>query len=401
MNQTDILIIGGGLVGATFALMAARDPQLSITLVETFAPPGNEGPAPVFRPSFDGRSTALSRTTSRAFSRLGIWDEVRQFAEAIEHIHVSEQGRFGMVRLHAEEEAVDAFGFVIENAWLGRVLMQAIARAPNIRFMAPARVTQLQREPDAVQVTVRMNDEESVLRARLVVAADGAESQTRESLGITCEEFDYGQAAIVTNVETNLPHGHVAYERFGKEGVLAVLPRMDNRRAVIWTVPLAQAPEFRVMDEKIFLSRLQSAFGNRAGRFEKVGERHVYPLKRVIAHAQVMPRIVVLGNAAHFLHPVAGQGFNLCVRDCEELANRVLSAKASGADIGDYSLLREYEAVRLRDQDAITHFSDKLVRIFSVNNAALSHLRSIGMLLFDVTPGSKSALARMTMGVAG
>lgn len=400
MQKTDVLIIGGGLVGATFALMLARQKSVSVTLVETFAPP-QEGEVPTFRPSFDGRSTALSRTTSKAFHRLGLWEQILQYSAPIREIHVSEAGRFGKTRLIAEEERVEAFGYVIENAWLGRVLMQAVAACPNIRFLAPARVTALERRANAVHVSVAQGEHSLSLACQLVVAADGAESVTRDWVGVGTQTFDYRQTAIVTNVRTSRPHGGEAYERFSPAGVLALLPRMEGSRALIWTVPTEAAAELLRMHESLFLQRLHECFGPRFGRFEHVAARHAYELKRVVADTQALPRLVILGNAAHFLHPVAGQGFNLCVRDCEALAAQILAARQNCGDMGDYAALLKYEQSRLRDQEMITQFSDKLVRVFSYDNFLLSHARSLGLLTFDLTPGAKDLLARMTMGVAG
>jgi 2-octaprenyl-6-methoxyphenol hydroxylase len=399
-SSATILIIGGGMVGVTLALLLAEDPGLRITLVEA-APlpvlvPGEPLP---YRPSFDARNTALSRRTVATYRALGLWDELQAHATPIHSIHISDRGRFGMARLNAAEERVESFGQVIENAWLGLVLLGALRQRANVQIIDGATVTGIHQARDVITADIRQGETRFSLSAPLLVAADGADSACRGFLGLSAEKQDYGQTAIVTTVATHLPHQHMAFERFTDAGPIALLPLPDERRALVWTLPSGAEEKILALDDNGFLTALQAAFGRRAGKFTRVGKRFAYPLGLMVAHHQVQPRAVILGNAAHTLHPVAGQGFNLCLRDCLALSERVMRAARQGGDIGDFALLRDYEAARATDQNNVIQFSDKLVRGFSSTLPGWTLLRNIGLVGFDLLPQAKQTLARYAMGL--
>ena len=394
--EYDVVIVGGGMVGATLALMLAQRPGLRIAIVEAASPPQTD--AHGFQPSFDGRSTALSRSTAQAFVQLGLWPEIRRYSQPIRHIEVSEKGRWGRVRLDAEEEGIEALGFVMENAWLGRLLYGACTADAAIDWMSACRVQAIDAVAGVQRVQVHSATGEFLLQARLLVAADGAHSSLRAAMQVASDTFDYTQCAVVCNVDSSEAHADRAYERFCHGEVLALLPRVDASRALIWTAPPARARELERAQEGEFLRQLGQRLGPAWGRWRARTAPVVYPLQRIIARQQVQAGRVLLGNAAHFLHPVAGQGFNLCVRDAAALARTVHAQLERGGDPGDIASLRLYEEGRRRDQALITTFSDRLVRLFAVDHALLSHLRSLGMSLFDLTPGSKTLLARLSMG---
>lgn len=398
--DSDVLIIGGGMVGVTLALLLAREPTLRITLVEAIKLPALEPGEPLpYRPSFDARNTALSRRTVATYRELGLWDELQTHATPIFQIHISERGHFGMARLVAEEENVESFGQVIENAWLGLVLLRALKARPNVSILDGVKLTGI--EPGSAFSTARLQrgDEVFSLRAPLLVAADGAQSLSREFLGVSAETSPYGQVAVVTTVATHLPHHHIAYERFTEHGPIAVLPLPEERRAIVWTLPAGEEKSLIECSDEEFLTRLQTAFGRRAGRFVKTAKRFAFPLSLTVAHAQALPRAVIIGNAAHSLHPVAGQGFNLCLRDCLALTQRLHQAHRSGADLGDFSLLKDYEAVRVDDQLNVIRFSDGIVRGFSNATPGLTLARNLGLVTFDLLPLAKQTLARYAMGL--
>lgn len=399
-GSTDVLIIGGGMVGVTLALLLAREPSLDITLVEAAPLPSLEPGQPLpYRPSFDARNSALSRKTVNTYRELGLWDDLQKHATPIYDIHVSDRGRFGMVRLNAAEENVESFGQVIENAWLGLVLLAALKQKPNVRILDGVRLTSLQQGADAMTAVLQRGEETLTYSAPLLVAADGAESSCRRLLGITVETRDYRQTAIVTTVATHLPHNNTAFERFSDQGPLALLPLPEERRALVWVLPSGEEAALLALPDDAFLSELQTAFGRRAGKFLRVGKRFAYPLSLMVAHHQVQPRAVILGNAAHALHPVAAQGFNLCLRDCLALSQRILRVHAAGGDIGDGGMLSEYEAARQEDQNNVIQFSDKLVRGFSSQFPGWGVLRNLGMVAFDLMPQAKQTLARYAMGL--
>lgn len=404
-GETGLVIIGGGMVGISLALLLAdRLPQLPVTLLESVCLPASAaGEMPPYTPSFDARNTALSRRTVQAFADLGLWAQLQPHATPIHRIHVSDRGHFGFARLDAAEEQVESFGQVIENAWLGQVLLAALRACPSVTLRDGVEVTGLR--TDAASATVTLAGGE-MLSAPLVVAADGTQSRSRDWLGLSASWHDYGQTALVTTVATSLPHQQQAFERFTSDGPMALLPLPDepgssagSRRSLVWALNTADAGRVAALDDAAFLDALQHAFGRRAGRFTRVGRRHAYPLQLMVAAQQAVPRAVILGNAAHSLHPVAGQGFNLCLRDVLVLVDRLAEAVAQGDDLGDMARMRDYETARQQDQRQIIRFSDALVRGFSHASPLLALVRNAGLLGFDLLPGAKPALARYAMGL--
>lgn len=389
------------MVGVTLALLLARAPGLRITLVEavTFPVLAPGEPLP-YRPSFDARNTALSRRTVATYRELGLWDELQTHACPILQVHVSERGHFGMARLRAEEEGVESFGQVIENAWLGLVLLRALRACPNVTVLDGVQLTGLAPGAECITAQLQRGEQRFTRHAPLLVAADGAHSPSRRLLGVPAQHTDYAQVALVTTVATHLPHAHIAFERFTESGPIAVLPLPgDTRRAVVWTLPAGQERALIDCPDEEFLARLQAAFGRRAGRFIRTAPRFAYPLTLTVAQQQALPRAVILGNAAHTLHPVAGQGFNLCLRDCLALAERLLAAHRAGQDLGALALLQDYEAARHQDQRNVIRFSDGIVRGFSNALPGLTLARNLGLVAFDLLPAAKQALARYAMGL--
>jgi 2-octaprenyl-6-methoxyphenol hydroxylase len=399
-HDTDVLIIGGGMVGLTLALLLAREPGLRITLVEAIRFPALVPGEPLpYRPSFDARNTALSRRTVATYREMGLWDAMQAHATPILQIHISERGHFGMARLVAEEENVESFGQVIENAWLGLVLLRAVRACPAVTVIDGAELVGIDTQRERMTAHLRRGEEQFALTAPLLVGADGAQSAARRLLGVAAETTPYDQVALVTTVATHLPHNNVAYERFTEHGPIALLPLPDERRSVVWTLPQGEEQALIDCSDDEFTRRLQAAFGKRAGRFVKAAKRFAYPLALTVAKAQALPRAVILGNAAHTLHPVAGQGFNLCLRDCLALAERLQQAQRTGRDLGDLGMLRDYEDARIGDQLNVIRFSDGIVRGFSNAMPGLTLARNVGLVTFDLLPVAKQAVARYAMGL--
>jgi 2-octaprenyl-6-methoxyphenol hydroxylase len=315
-QKFDLIIIGGGMVGASLAaslLPAAKALDLSIAMIE--ANPLPEGDLTVYQPSYDSRATALSYGSRCLYEQIGIWDAISAHVTPIHHIHVSDKGHFGATRLHAEEEGVSALGYVVENHWLGRTLLHHLQQHENrehLTVLCPANVTQVSHSDQGVsQVTVEIAGSELLeLTTELVVMADGGRSTLREQLGIGYQQTEYDQHAVVAVISSDQPHQQVAYERFTDQGPVALLPLLDqdgfHRCGLVWTVPDDELDETLAMSDEAFMTRVQARFGHRCGRFIKVGPRYHYPLKRVLADEQVRSGLVVLGNAAHALHPIAG-----------------------------------------------------------------------------------------------
>ncbi|WP_137818985.1 2-octaprenyl-6-methoxyphenyl hydroxylase [Pseudomonas sp. 2FG] len=389
MNRANLAIIGGGLVGASLALVlqaGAKARGWRIVLIEPFAP--GDG----YQPSYDARSTALSFGSQQIYQRLGLWQSIAAHAEPILHIHVSDRGRFGAARLSAEEEGVPALGYVAENAWLGHCLWQALDHEV-VSWRCPAEVGGLETLGDGYRLT--LNDE-SILDCDLAVLADGGRSGLREQLGIGVKHTPYQQSALIANITPGEAHAGQAFERFTDDGPLALLPLADNRCALIWTRPGQDAERLAKLDERSFLAELQQAFGYRLGALRQVGARHVYPLALIEAQEQVRPNLVVLGNAAHSLHPIAGQGYNLSLRDALALAEALL---ASPAAPGEFATLQRYYARQRLDQHLTVGFSDRVTRLFSNAEPLLATGRNLGLLGLDLVPPAKRWFARQAMGL--
>lgn len=400
--QQQVIIVGGGMVGLSLALMLAKS-NIAVKLLEAVKYPNydDENVAP-YHSSFDARNTALSRRSVQIYQKLGLWDALQQHATPILQVHITEQGSFGKARLVAEQEKVESFGQVIENAWLGRVLLTQVRQQPLIELIDGVQVTSLTQDADQVQIEAMRNGEYiHSLKSKLVIAADGRDSFCRQAIGVGVDEHDYDQVAIVTTVQTSKPHQHVGFERFSALGPLALLPLPgEYRRSVVW--PIKKGTEAEWLGEENdqhFLDALQETYGDRAGKFEKTGKRFSYPLSQVLADKQAVGRVVLMGNAAHTIHPVAGQGFNLCLRDADVLVRYLMEQLAKSDDIGNPDNLLAYEQARLTDQQRVIKFCDSVVRGFSNQNPILKLLRNTGLIAFDVIPGIKPLVANYAMGL--
>lgn len=396
--EVDIAIVGGGLVGASLA--AALAPAgLRMALIEGSAPDD------ALQPSFDDRTTALGNGSRRILDALGLWSDIAAQATAIRRIHVSDAGRFGFARLDAAELDLDAFGHVVTNRVLGRALRARLAAIPGLQLRMPARCTDIRLHADHVEL--HTGPATAPIRARLAVAADGAKSLLREAAGLEASIEDYAQVAVVAHAAATRPADGTAYERFTAQGPFAVLPLAGGGYGVVWTVASADADRVLALSDPAYLDALQQAFGWRIGRFTRIGARQAYPLRLVRAARVTAPRVVLVGNAAQGLHPVAGQGFNLGLRDAATLAELVTdaslaagAASIAGFDAGAPSLLEEYAARRGRDRDGITRFTDGLVKVFGDARPGVPLARDLGLLLFDLSPTAKQAMSRLSWGFA-
>lgn len=392
----DVLIVGGGLVGASLAC-ALRAAPLRVAVIEAVAPPLAE------RPGYDDRTLALAYGSRRIFEGMGLWQEIAQASSAapIERIHISDRGRFGVTRLQAQDAGLPALGYVVSAPVLGSVLHRALAGQSRVTSMVPAVVGSVAVEPSAARVRVQVGGVEHTLNARLVVAADGANSPVRTAAGIAAEQIDYAQSAVVTAVTPERPHRYTAYERFTESGPLAVLPASKDHCAVVWTIAAERVDAALGWDDDTFRERLQEHFGERLGRFVNVGRRRAYPLALTRVRAPVRPRLIVIGNAAHTVHPVAGQGFNLGLRDVAALAEVLCEAAAAGADVGATEALQRYAEWRAQDTRRVTAFTHFLARVFSNDFLPVVLARDLGLVTVDLLPCVKSPLIRLTSGQAG
>ena len=394
-REFDVAISGGGLVGASLAL-ALAPLGLRVALVEAVASGSAE------HPSFDERTTALANGTVRVFRSLDVWRHMQREATAIRRIHVSEQGRFGVARIDAAEQGLDALGYVLPNRVIGAALWEGLRRVSGVEAFAPAKVTATGLANDRRTLVIERGGEPLEIEARLVVAADGARSIIREQAGVEAEHWEYGQTAIIATLTTQRFHDHVAYERFTPDGPIAVLPLADGRCGIVWIRRPEEAARLLALPDEEFLVELQAAFGFRLGRLLRIGARYSYPLALSRSERHVAPRLAIVGNAAQSLHPIAGQGFNLGLRDAASLAEVIADAMATGGtDVGDQATLRAYASWRDQDRRRIVAFTDGLVRLFGSPLGPLRGLRSLGLLAFDAFPPAKAAMARLSVGAAG
>lgn len=407
--KTDIAIVGGGLVGASLALALrplAEQQGLKVTLLESH-PPSLMAKEASWQPSFDARSSALSWGTRLIYENLGLWQQLQPHAYPIENIHVSDKGFLGSTQLNHQEQGVEALGYVVPNAWLGEQLWQALAATQDwLEVLAPAVIEQVRfPDPEQVKIAGQLNSKPLELQARLLVVADGGRSGLKQQLGIADQVYDYQQTALVTNVRLSRPHQGWAYERFFGEGALALLPLQGQEMALVWTGPGQTAETWAQLPEQAFLAQLQATFGNRAGRFQKVGERFAYPLKKIRSKEQVRRNLVILGNAAHYLHPVAGQGYNLAIRGVISLATALEQAATQARQVGEVfhpghlSVLEAWQQQRLPDQDAVVGFSHNLINLFAKDQAWLGHGRAAGLIGLNLVSPARRWLAKKAMGL--
>ena len=399
--QQQVIIVGGGMVGLSLSLMLAKA-NIAVKLLEAVKYPNydDQNVAP-YHSSFDARNTALSRRSVQIYQKLGLWDALQQHATPILQVHITEQGSFGKARLIAEQEKVESFGQVIENAWLGRVLLTQVRQQPLIELIDGVQVTALTQDAEQVHIEAQRGEETLKLESKLLIAADGRDSFCRQAIGVGVDVHDYDQVAIVTTVQTSKPHEQVGFERFSALGPLALLPLPgEYRRSVVWPVKKGTENEW-LGDEndQHFLNALQQTYGDRAGKFEKTGKRFSYPLSQVLAHKQAVGRVILMGNAAHTIHPVAGQGFNLCLRDADVLVRYLVNQLSTSDDLGNPDNLLAYEQARLSDQQRVIKFCDTVVRGFSNQNPLLKLIRNTGLIAFDVIPGVKPLVANYAMGL--
>lgn len=406
MNKRDIVIAGGGMVGISLALLLAEQLPANrrITLVEGFRLPPATNRVPDYHPAFDARSTALSYRSRCLYEHCGVWETLSRHTCAIETIHVSSRGRFGSSLLRASDHDWPALGHVVENPWLGQALLHVLRERPAIELLNPARVVGAQASPGGMQLELAGQGAPAELDCRLLVVADGAESGLRERLGIAVERKPYGQHALICNVATDRPHRGCAFERFTDQGPMALLPLRPaeggaHRSALVWTLPPERADALTSADDDAFLRALGERFGYRLGRFLQASPRQSYPLALLRSEEQVRRGLVVMGNAAHALHPVAGQGFNLALRDCAALAETLGAALARDQEPGELAVLQAYARRQQADQRLTIGLSDLLPGLFMQADPVLGVVRDLALSGLDWVAPFKKAFVRQAAGM--
>lgn len=409
-HHTPVLIVGGGHVGLSFALLLAHA-GVSCVLIEKTTYPKISPSDDMARTHYlDSRNTALSRRSVEIYRQMGLWEHLQKQACRIDYVKIFEKNSFGKATLDKAQEGVESFGQVMENAYLGHNLLQAVQNNPAITLIDGVAVQAISQDDKQACAVL---DDGRVLVAKLLVACDGQHSPVRHLLGVTATYHDYQQVAIVGVVMTQKAHEHTAIECFSPAGPLALLPLTDkdgdgnadyqqgHRRSVVWICQKGEEDKY-LNDETHFAKTLAATFGELSGEMTAVGKRGAYPLSRVLATKQVVGRCVLMGNAAHTLHPVAGQGFNLCLRDAYALA-KLLGKLVPTHGLDDMQklalALADYERVRLSDQKKVIFFCDAVVGGFTHANVLVKWARNLGLLIFDKVPLVKPMVATFAMGL--
>ena len=401
LHQVDLVIAGGGMAGVTLALALQKNCGLHVAIVEAQFFKQDET-----HPGFDARSLALAAHSCRVLKHIGL-EDIEQLGSPIEHIHVSDRGYLGQCQLHATDYQLSSLGTVVELHTLGRHLHQLLESCSEGKtsWFCPDTITGVTQHQDSIELALKSGCRVS---AKLLVVAEGGHSATRKLLNISDSQRPYEQVALIANVETSHAHKHWAYERFTESGPLALLPlpgesgeTQSHRCSLVWTIPPDQQEKLMTMCESDFLANLQEAFGYRLGRFTKAGERFCYPLSLITADQHITHRAVVAGNASQSLHPIAGQGFNIGLRDVETLVGLIKQAQQQGKDIGEFAVLNAYQKSRKEDQAKVVCLTDGLVRLFSNHHLPLVIGRNLGLSLMNILPAAKSQLANQAMGMNG
>lgn len=386
-----IIIVGGGMAGATLALAISHLTQgkLPVHLIEA------QMPEMKAHPGFDARAIALAQGTCEQLTRLGVWPAIADCATAIHSVHVSDRGHAGFTTLNAADYHIPALGHVVELHDIGLRLFALLKKAPSVTLHCPQRVSTFQRDINNVSVTLT---DGTRLEGQLLVAADGSRSSLAAGCGIVWQKHDYQQIAVIANVTTSLPHGGRAFERFTDQGPLAMLPMSDGRCSLVWCHHAALRQQVEGWSEAEFCQQLQRVFGWRLGRITHVGARHHYPLALSVAAQTVSHRLALVGNAAQTLHPIAGQGFNLALRDVMSLAENLAAAVAKNQDAGSYPVLAAYQQQRARDKAMTIGMTDGLVTLFANHWLPLVVGRNISLAAMEYFTPARDILAHRTLG---
>lgn len=390
-TRVEVIIVGGGLVGAPLAL-ALAGAGITVAVIERLALDLQQ------TPRFDGRGTAVAAGSRRILTALGLWDAIVPHAGAIHDIRVSD----GVSPLHLHfdgSQEDEPLGHIVENTFLRRAMLQRLAEAPNVRLLAPAALEEARFGPGAV--TVRLADGRRIA-GDLLIGADGRASKVRAAMGIQARGGSYRQSAIVTAVEHPVPHDNIAHERFLPPGPLALLPLADpHRSSVVWTELPRRAEHLLSLDDAALAEEMTARFGPYLGPLRIIAPRWKWDLGWHHAERYVAPRAVLAGDAAHGIHPIAGQGVNLGWRDLAALAEILVEARRLGLDVGAPNLLARYEAARRPDNLAMLLATDRLNALFATNFAPVRLARDLGLAAVNAMPGLKRAFMRRAMGVNG
>jgi 2-octaprenyl-6-methoxyphenol hydroxylase len=391
-EDVELLIAGGGLTGLLLGI-ACGGAGLPVAIVD------RQDPARLLGEEFDGRSSAIGYGSQQVLEAIGLWPPIAPDAEPIREIRVADDDSPLFLHYdHRELGASAPLGYIVENRVLRRVLIDRIRSIPNVLFLAPLAVDSVSTSP--LRATAELSDGRQ-LRTRLVTAADGQESPLRRAAGIRTVEWRYPQTGIVTTVRHQRPHNGIAVEHFLPAGPFAILPMTGNRSSIVWTERAELAPRLVDLSDAGFATELAARFGDFLGEVEPIGPRWTYPLKFLLAENYAATRLALVGEAAHTIHPIAGQGLNLGIRDVAALAELLIDTRRLGLDIGEDSVLLHYQRRRRFDALALAAVTDGLNRLFSNSLPPIQLARDVGLAIVNRLPPLKRVLMRDAMGILG
>ncbi len=387
----DLVIVGGGIVGLTLAC-ALQDSGLRIALIE--AQPHSVAVA-------KEQAYAISLLSEKIFRDIGVWNTILPKIATFRQIRLSDADYPHVVRFLPSDLGTETLGYVAEHSVLLQALQESLSQSQTVRYLCPATVTQTLEQGDFTQITVQIQGEVRILRTRLVVAADGSRSPIRQQAGISTHGWHYWQSCIVATIQPEKSHQDTAYERFWRSGPFAILPLPENRCRIVWTAPRQEAEALVALDDKQFLQELSKRYGNQMGRLSLAGQRYLFPVQLMHSARYVLPRLALIGDAAHCCHPVGGQGLNLGIRDAAALAQVLLTAYQRGLDIGSLSTLQRYEHWRKWETLLILGFTDFLNRCFSNNWLPVVVIRRLGLRALQTIRLLRVLALRLMTGLTG
>jgi len=399
----DLVIAGGGMTGAMLAqVLLSQHPLLRLAIIEQAADSGVNQSTKAPANSFDSRSIALAAGSVELLQQWGLWSEISVNACAIQQIQVSDRGHFGKTYLNAAEFNRQSLGQVLEIEWLGALLypkLEKFSAQGRLHWFRPDRIESLQTTTDQQILQLQSGVE---LQAKLLIICEGGDSPTRQLAGMALTQQPYHQSAVIANIGLAQSHQHIAFERFTADGPIALLPLTRQRYSLVWTLPPEQAQRMMQLPDEQFLQQLQQAFGYRAGVFQKVGQRQLYPLALKYSAEPSSHRVLLCGNSLHNLHPIAGQGFNLALRDIAAITGLISTQLTSEkpSDIGCYAITRAYQQLRQPDISQVIQFTDTLVRLFSNDSRLMALGRSLGLTAMMNCPELKHTFAKQSMGLS-
>jgi 2-octaprenyl-6-methoxyphenol hydroxylase len=389
--KVELLVVGGGLAGLSLGL-ACAEAGIEVAVVD------REDPARTVGEAFDGRTTAVAYGSQQVLAGIGLWPEVAREAEPILEIRVADAGAPLFLHYDHRDVGKAPLGWIVENRVLRRGLLARIRRLPNLHHLAPAEAVSVERRLAGVIATLADGTE---IRAALCAAADGRDSPLRRTAGIGALEWRYKQTGIVCTVRHERPHSGIAVEHFLPSGPFAILPMTEQRSSIVWTERAKLAPHFLALDPSGFARAIGQRFGDWLGAVEPLGPRWSYPVSLLVAESFVADRLALIGEAAHVIHPIAGQGLNLGIRDVAVLAELIVDARRLGLDIGSPDLLARYERWRRVDTLTLAAVTDALNRLFSNDIAPVKLARDVGLSIVNRLPPLKRFLMRHAMGTIG